>query len=107
MNGSPIPSPNSLRMFSIQNGVVMSDSGQQDADDFAADFQGLRHFADKIGAALDLGPSYYSTIHEDAYSFMYLLPQDADEQAHNATGTMIASNVTNNELLNALQQHNA
>ena len=97
-------SPN-LRLFQIQNGLVISESGQQDADDFAADFQGLRHFADRIGSALELGGSLYAALHEPAFTFMFLMPPDAQVQASRASGAMIDSNVSNNELLVTLRRH--
>ncbi len=104
MNASENPS--NLRMFHIQNGLVISETGQQDADDFAADFQGLRHFADRVGATLDLGTSLYASMHEPAFTFMYLIPPDAGNQLRSASGAMISANVSNNELLVALRQEN-
>ena len=97
------PSP---RFFHIQNGLVISETGQQDADDFAADFQGLRHFADRIGGGLDLGASLYASLHEPDFTFMYLLPEDAGAQPANATGVMIDGSVSNNEMMVALRQRN-
>ncbi len=106
MNPAP-PNLPGLRQFKIQNGLVISESGQQDADDFAADFQGLRHFADRIGAALELGGSVYATIHEQSFTFMYALPADSAGQPNRAAGGMIENNVSNNEMLVALRQLNA
>ena len=100
----PTSSPN-LRLFQIQNGLVISESGQQDADDFAADFQGLRHFADRIGSALELGGSLYAGLHEPSFTFMFLMPPEAQGQPSRASGAMIDSNVSNNELLVALRRH--
>ncbi|MFZ4768208.1 MAG: hypothetical protein ACOYMN_24945 [Roseimicrobium sp.] len=97
-------SPPRLRLFQIQNGLVISETGQQDADDFAADFQGLRHFADRIGGALELGASQYAALHEPGFTFMFLLPPDAQSQPSRASGAMIESNVSNNELLVTLRQ---
>ena len=99
----PVPA---LRLFDIKNGLVISETGQQDADDFAADFQGLRHFADRIGAGLELGPSLYASLHEPDFTFMYMLPLESDAQANNATGAMIEANVSNNEMLVTLRQRN-
>ncbi len=99
----PVPS---LRLFDIKNGLVISETGQQDADDFAADFQGLRHFADRIGAGLELGPSLYASLHEPDFTFMYMLPLENGPQANNASGAMIEANVSNNEMLVTLRQRN-
>jgi hypothetical protein len=95
-----------LRVFDIRNGLVISDTGQQDADDFAADFQGLRHFADRVGAGLDLGTSLYAALHEPDFTFMYLLEPNSGAQPSNASGAMIDGAVSNNELLVALRQRN-
>jgi hypothetical protein len=100
------PAPIELRVFDIRNGLVISDTGQKDADDFAADFQGLRHFADRVGAELDLGASLYASLHEPDFTFMYLLQQDEGVQPGNATGAMIDGSVSNNEMLVTLRQRN-
>jgi hypothetical protein len=102
---TPPASPD-LRLFDIRNGLVISETGQKDADDFAADFQGLRHFADRIGAGLDLGTSLYASLHEPDFTFMYLLPPDSGAQPSSASGAMIDGAVSNNELLVALRQRN-
>lgn len=102
---TPESAPN-LRLFNIQSGLVISETGQQDADDFAADFQGLRHFADRIGAGLDLGGSVYASLHEPDFTFMYMLSPESGGQTNNASGAMIDGNVSNNELLVALRQRN-
>ena len=102
---SPEANP-AARFFTIQSGLVISETGQQDADDFAADFQGLRHFADRIGAGLDLGSSLYASVHEPDFTFMYLLPEDSGVQPAGASGIMIDGNVSNNELMVALRQRN-
>jgi hypothetical protein len=107
MDAPPSHASESLRVFQIQNGLVISESGQQDADDFAADFQGLRHFADRIGGSLELGASLYAALHEPGFTFMFLLPPNAQSLPGNALGAMIGSNVSNNELLVTLRQHQA
>jgi hypothetical protein len=101
------PSSQGPRVFQIQNGLVISESGQQDADDFAADFQGLRHFADRIGGSLELGASLYAALHEPGFTFMFLLPPDAQSLPGSASGAMIGANVSNNELLVTLRQRQA
>lgn len=105
MHPAATPS-NVLRMFEVQNGLVISETGQQDADDFAADFQGLRHFADRVGAALDFGGSLYASVHEPEFTFMYMLPLDANAQSSKASGAMIGQDASNTELLVALRQRN-
>src|SRR5881409_1979032 len=106
MDATPSTSSPNLRLFQIQNGLVISETGQQDADDFAADFQGLRHFADRVGATLELGTSLYASLHEPDFTFMFLLPPHSGPQPSRAAGTMIALDVSNNELLVTLRQRN-
>ncbi len=103
---SSAPAPTTLRLFQIQNGLVISESGQQDADDFAADYQGLRHFSERVSQVLDLGDSLYASLHEPDFTFMYLQPQDAGAQPSRASGAMISQNVSNAELLVGLRQRN-
>lgn len=91
--------PASLRVFEIQNGLVISETGQQDADDFAADFQGLRHFANRIGATLELGDAHYATFHEPAFSFIYSLPHQSNPKI---SGAMVEANISNKDLLSVL-----
>jgi hypothetical protein len=105
MDASPNQSLN-LRKFEIQNGLVISESGQQDADDFAADFQGLRHFGDRVGGALELGGVVYATLHEPAFTFLFKIANDGGSQTR-TTGAMIAANVSNNEILAAITPANA
>lgn len=105
MDSTPSSHPE-LRFLEIQNGLVISETGQQDADDFAADFQGLRHFADRIGGALELGPAQYAVLHEPEFTFMFMLPNTA-QPGNNASGAMIASYVSNNDLVGAMQSRNA
>lgn len=91
-----------FRRFEIQNGLVLSQTGQQDADDFSADFQGLSHFANRVGATLDLGDALFATLHEADFSLVYSLTGDPG-QLKNAIGGMINSNISNNDLLSQLE----
>jgi hypothetical protein len=94
-------SSSAFRRFEIQNGLVISETGQQDADDFAADFQGLRHFANRVGATLELGDATHASLHEEAFSFIFTIG-DAPGEPAKAIGGMISSNISNNDLLNSL-----
>ena len=102
MDASSLNSP-SFRRFEIQNGLVISETGQQDADDFAADFQGLRHFAGRIGAILELGEAGYASLHEPEFSFIYTLSSDGSAQPPKIIGAMVSANVSYNDLLGSLQ----
>lgn len=105
-DSSSAPAP-SLRVLQIQNGLVISESGQQDADDFAADYQGLRHFADRVGGTLELGGALYATIHEPEFSMMFMLPSGQQNPATQAVGAMVDANLSNNELMVTVRQNGA
>ena len=49
----------------------MGDTNEEDAKHFAADFQGLRHFGQKIGEALDLGAPWLAAFREEDYTHLW------------------------------------
>ena len=61
MSATEIP-PLPLQLFNLKDGVVASDSGQEAVNNYAADFQGLRHFGLKIGECLELGAPWCGTL---------------------------------------------
>jgi hypothetical protein len=64
-----IPLP--LQLFTLKDGVVASDSGQDAVNHFAADFQGLRHFGLKVGECLELGAPWTGTLQEDDFTLNF------------------------------------
>jgi hypothetical protein len=71
------PQPIPLETYDLKNGLVSSDLGQASVDAFAADFQALRHFGEKIGSALDLNNPWMGALQESAYSVAYSTPEKA------------------------------
>jgi hypothetical protein len=72
------------RVFRVQDGVVTGNTGQEDANNFAADFQGLRHFGNLIGEALDLGHSKLAALQEADFAHLWTKLSEADEVAGGA-----------------------
>lgn len=63
----PLP----LETYDLKNGLVSSDLGQASVDAFAADFQALRHFGEKLGNALDISNPWMGALQESSYSVAY------------------------------------
>lgn len=84
----PAPPPLPLQLFTLKDGLVASDSGQEAVNNYAADFQGLRHFGLKIGECLELGAPWMGTLQEDDFTLNFAYfdsgtdPQDPGAGAH-------------------------
>jgi hypothetical protein len=65
------PQPLPLKFFTLVDGHVASDSGQEAVNNYAADFQGLRHFGLKIGECLELGAPWTGTLQEDDFTLNF------------------------------------
>jgi hypothetical protein len=64
-----------LETFDLRGGVIESDLPQESVDAFAADFQGLRHFGEKLGGALDLGIPWMGALQEETYCVAFSSPE--------------------------------
>lgn len=89
-----------FRRFKVSQGQAHSQTGQQDADDFAADFQGLRHFSEKIGEALNLGSCSYAALREPSFSMIFAITNERGD----VDGGMIDANLSHHELVQYLTQ---
>ncbi len=67
----PLP----LETFELKDGLVESELSQASVDAFAADFQALRHFAEKFGHALDLTNPWMGALQEPDYCVAYSSPE--------------------------------
>ncbi len=65
-----------LKLFEFSNGTVSGETGPEDAENFAADFQGLRHFAEKISEALDLGDAWMGGFREADFTHFWASSAD-------------------------------
>lgn len=66
-----------LQRFLVREGVVESDAAQEVVDNYAADFQGLRHFGQKVGEALDLGVPWTVSLREAQFTLNYAQIEEA------------------------------
>ncbi len=60
-----------LQRFLVRDGQVESDAPQEVVDNYAADFQGLRHFGQKIGDVLDLGMPWAASLREEQFTLNF------------------------------------
>ena len=88
------PDP-SLKLFEFRDGTVSGHSGPDDAEDFAADYQGLRHFAEKIASALDLGDVWMGGFREADFTHLWSCSVDGKSGA----GAIVATYAPLFELL--------
>lgn len=65
------PPPLPLQFFTLKDGTVSGDAGQEAVDHFAADFQGLRHFGLKVGECLELGAPWMGTLQEEDFTLNF------------------------------------
>jgi hypothetical protein len=72
------------KFFHVQSGEVIGTTGQEDANAFAADFQGLRHFGNRIGEALDLGAPWLGAFQETDFTHLWAIPVAAEDVAQGA-----------------------
>jgi hypothetical protein len=84
-----------LKVFEFKDGTVTGVTGASDVKDFAADFQGLRHFADKIGEALELSPVWLGGMREADFTHLWNCTPDGNS----GKGAIIASAAPFFELL--------
>lgn len=92
MADSPDPT---LKLFEFRDGIVTGDTGADDAENFAADYQGLRHFAEKISSALDLGDAWMGGFRETDFTHLW----EASVDGKSGAGAMIDGHAPLFELL--------
>jgi len=91
-----------LQTFQMNSGRIESDADQTAVDHFAADFQGLRHFGAKIGAALELGAPWLGACREPDFTLMFVYPSVGVSADDPGTGGMIDSRVPLYEMIETL-----
>ena len=96
---TPPPQPISLETFDLRDGLVSSDLSQSSVDAFAADFQALRHFGEKLGNALDLNAPWMGTLQEAGYSVAYSTPEKTVENTSQGKGARVGDRALLFELL--------
>lgn len=86
---SPGPAAD-LKKFELKDGNVVGDTSEEDAKNFAADFQGLRHFGRKIGEALDLGVPWLGAFREADFTHLWAYEGEAASPSDPGKGVMVA-----------------
>lgn len=93
-----------LQTFHMNAGRIESDAGQVAVDRFAADFQGLRHFGTKIGAALELGDPWLGAFREPDHTMMFVYPSAGVGPDDPGSGGVIEKSVPLFEMIETLSQ---
>ncbi len=60
-----------LKLFEFANGTIIGHDDPTEAEHFAADFQGLRHFANKIGETMELGDVWMGGFREKDFTLLW------------------------------------
>ena len=92
-----IPLP--LQLFTLKDGVVASDSGQEAVNNYAADFQGLRHFGQKVGECLELGAPWMGTLQEEDFTLNFAYFDAGTDAKDPGAGALVGERVPLFELL--------
>ena len=85
----------SLKLFEFRDGPVSGNTTPEDAENFARDFQGLRHFAQKMGDAMDLGDVWMGGFRESDFTHLWSCSMDGKS----GQGAMIGKQAPMFELL--------
>ena len=91
----PLP----LQLFTLKDGLVASDSGQEAVNNYAADFQGLRHFGQKIGDCLDLGAPWTGTLQEEDFTLNFAYFDAGTDAQDPGAGALVGERIPLFELL--------
>lgn len=98
MTASEVP-PTPLQLFTLKDGVVSSDSGQEAVNHFAADFQGLRHFGLKLGECMELGAPWMGTLQEEDFTLNFAYFDAGTDAQDPGAGALIGDRIPMYELL--------
>ena len=98
MSDTEVP-PLPLQLFTLKDGLVASDSGQEAVNNFAADFQGLRHFGLKVGECLELGAPWMGTLQEDDFTLNFAYFDAGTDPQDPGAGALIGERIPLFELL--------
>ena len=97
---SELPAPAAeLKRYELRDGNVLGDTSEEDVLHFAADFQGLRHFGQKIGEALELGTPWLGAFREADFTHLWAYDGSATLPSDPANGVVIARHAPLVELL--------
>lgn len=106
MSDSHPPSSAEVIFFQIENGSVSGDATQEETEAFAADLQGLRHFASRLGFALDLGDAWHAGFREEDFTHLWACTSEGTSETDPAAGAMAGRHLPYYELIEHLTQNN-
>ncbi|MBL9131973.1 MAG: hypothetical protein JNG86_12280 [Verrucomicrobiaceae bacterium] len=89
-----------LQLFTLRDGMVVSAAGQDAVDNFAADFQGLRHFGGKVGEALELGDPWTGALQEEDFTLNFAYFDAGTSSMDPGAGALVGAAIPLFELLN-------
>ena len=96
-----------LETFDLRDGLVSSALEQSSVDAFAADFQALRHFGEKLGNALDLNAPWMGSLQEADYSLAYSTAEKTAENTSQGKGARVGQRAPLFELLSHITDSGA
>lgn len=91
-----------LQTFDLRDGLVESALDQVAVDAFAADFQALRHFGEKLGSSLDLGVPWMGALQEESYSLGFSTPEPGLTSTPRGKGARVGQRALFAEMLEVL-----
>lgn len=97
--------PPTQALFTLKDGVVESAADQSMVDAFAADFQGLRHFGNKMGEALDMGEPWTGTLQESDMTVIFLYEGEGTGPKDAGTGVLLGRQSLLLEALTLASEH--
>lgn len=92
-SSEPHADSDDLKRFELRDGNVLGDTNEEDVRNFAADFQGLRHFGQKIGEALDLGSPWLGAFRETDYTHLWAFPGNSTLPTDPGNGAVVSRHV--------------
>ena len=104
---APEATPLPLQLFTLKDGLVSSDSGQEAVNNYAADFQGLRHFGLKVGECLELGAPWMGTLQEDDFTLNFAYFDAGTDAQDPGAGAHIGERMPMFELLTRVNEMEA
>lgn len=102
MSDTPPDAPLPLETYELRDGIVESEHSQESVDAFAADFQALRHFGEKLGSAFDLPAPWMGALQEPDYTVVFSSPQGDSENQPTGSGGRIGQRALLFELLSTI-----
>jgi len=100
----PPAQPIALETYDLKDGLVSSELGQTSVDAFAADFQALRHFGEKLGNALDFNAPWMGALQESGYSVAFSTPEKSLDTTPLGKGARVGQRALLFELLSHITE---